>query len=475
METEKSKDMKERVLQRGGQDFPVLSVTEAVAQLSYCVAREERLQGIWLEGELSNLSHSRVAGHKYFTLKDCTAQIAAVFFMRYARWLKFPLAEGERVQAYGHMGFYEKVGRVQFVVHSIRKCGIGDLHTALQRLQARLEAEGLFTRPRQSLPTCPRCVGVVTSPTGAVIQDILTTLDKRWPMARVLLFPVNVQGDHALESVVQGLEVMGGHPEVEVLIVGRGGGSVEDLVVFNQEQVVRAIVKSSRPVVAAIGHATDTTLSDAVADAHAVTPTAAAALVVPDQQVCLQRIGACEDRLRKAVRSRQRVAGQRLQTLLASSVFLRPERRFVGVRGRWQGLLVRWQNSFPTHLRRMEYRVGSVCWRMTRQMVQRPQPLLSEVARRGLCLRQRMVRCLDGLQRRLQQAQVRLLACHPHRPLERGYAWVEQVEKPGQIQMDAGGLQPDALIRIRWARSSVVAKVKEIEAQGGVFVDGNQK
>jgi exodeoxyribonuclease VII large subunit len=273
---------------------------------------EEQFSDIWLEGELSNL-RAPGSGHVYCTLKDKASQIRAVLFRSSAVRLRFALQEGLQVIVRGRLTVYEPRGEYQIVLDTVEPKGIGALQLAFEQLKERLATEGLFDRDRKkSIPAFPRTVGVVTSLTGAAIRDILAVLRRRWPTLHVLIAPVQVQGESAGRQIVEALTALNDLGSVDVIIVGRGGGSWEDLWSFNEEIVVRAIAASHVPVVSAVGHEIDVTLADFVADLRAPTPSAAAEAVVPVLAEIVERlreltVRAGQVMLRHCVFERQRL------------------------------------------------------------------------------------------------------------------------------------------------------------------------
>jgi len=251
---------------------------------------EERFFDIWLEGELSNL-RAPGSGHVYCTLKDKTSQIRAVLFRSTAVRLRFALQEGLQVIVRGRLTVYEPRGEYQIVLDTVEPKGIGALQLAFEQLKERLAAEGLFDQDRKkSIPIFPRAVGVITSLTGAAIRDILAVLRRRWPTLHILIAPVQVQGESAGRQIAEALTALNDLGSVDVIIVGRGGGSLEDLWSFNEEVVVRAIAASHVPVVSAVGHEIDVTLADFVADLRSPTPSAAAEAVVPVLAETVERL-----------------------------------------------------------------------------------------------------------------------------------------------------------------------------------------
>ena len=272
---------------------------------------EKRFPDVWVAGEVSNF-RGATSGHLYFTLKDANAQIRAVCFRNQARYLKFKPQDGISVIARGHLSVYEARGEYQLYVDYLEPAGIGALQLAFEQLKQKLAAEGLFDAARRKpLPLLPRTVGVVTSPTGAVIRDILRVLKRRFRNMNVLLYPVKVQGEGAAEEIAEGVRYFNAHRAADVLIVARGGGSLEDLWAFNEEVLARAIASSKIPVISAVGHETDFTIADFVADLRAPTPSAAAELVVHRKQDFIDEL---RDRARRMTQSaRLAISGVREQ------------------------------------------------------------------------------------------------------------------------------------------------------------------
>ncbi|MDX2169792.1 MAG: exodeoxyribonuclease VII large subunit [Deltaproteobacteria bacterium] len=266
---------------------PVLSVSDLTRLLR--ASLETEFAEVWVAGEVSNFRNPGSGGHYYFRLKDRAGQIAAVMFRSANRFLRFQLEDGMEVIAHGRVSLYEARGDLQLYVDALEPRGVGALRLALEQLQRRLAAEGVFDEARKRpLPEWPRAIGVITALSGAAVHDVVTSLRARLPGVRIVVRPVRVQGQFAGGDIVAALQDMAHCPEIEVIIVGRGGGSLEDLWAFNEERVARAVAAAPVPVVSAVGHEIDVTLTDLAADCRAATPTAAAALVVPDARV-LQR------------------------------------------------------------------------------------------------------------------------------------------------------------------------------------------
>jgi len=280
----------------------IYTVSELTAGIRAAI--ETAFGEVWLEGEISNCRVWNTTGHVYFTLKDDSAQIRAVMFRTALRYLRFKPEDGLRVIARGRLGVYEPKGEYQIVCEHMEPKGLGELQLAFDQLKKKLHAEGLFDKARKrALPSLPRRVGIVTSLDGAALRDILKVLKRRAPHTSVLIRPARVQGDDAVADIVTALRMIVKVPGVDVVIVGRGGGSIEDLWAFNHEKVARAIAAAPVPVVSAVGHETDVTIADFVADLRAPTPSAAAEMVVAAKDEFCGRIDRLTARLRAAARS----------------------------------------------------------------------------------------------------------------------------------------------------------------------------
>lgn len=277
-----------------------LTVTQLNEYVRRTLASDPMLRGICLTGELSNLKR-HASGHWYFTLKDEEAAINCAMFRQAAYGLTFRPENGQRVRLFGSVGLYTKTGSYQFYADVMEPDGIGELYLKFEALKRKLTQEGLFDAGlKKPLPVLPKGIGIVTSKTGAVVHDIARVSWRRFPGMPLYLYPVKVQGDGAAQEIAEGLRVLDKLPEVDVIIAGRGGGSMEDLWAFNEETVARAIAACKTPVVSAVGHETDFTIADMVADLRAPTPSAAAELAVPVKQELLAEIEALSDDLLNA-------------------------------------------------------------------------------------------------------------------------------------------------------------------------------
>ena len=287
--------------------------------------RDNLLGRVRVWGELSNFRRHH-SGHCYFTLKDAGASLRCVMFRSKAVGLKFVPRDGLRVRLAGNVSVYERDGNYQLYVESMLPDGLGDLSAAFAKLREKLLAEGLFDESRkQPIPVMPKAIGVVTSPTGAALRDIVTVARRRHGGIPIILVPAQVQGEEAPEQIVRGIELLDRSGRVDVIVIGRGGGSIEELWAFNDERVVRAMAAAVTPIVSAVGHQTDFTLSDFAADLRAATPSQAAELVVPDRLELFRRLSSARRRLNQALRHRLIERRLRLERCLQSSLFRRPQ------------------------------------------------------------------------------------------------------------------------------------------------------
>ncbi len=306
----------------GLQPIAVSALNEYVKAL---LDRDDILQNVAVRGEISNFVAHR-SGHLYFSLKDERGVIRCAMFRSSAEKLRFRPCDGMQVVVYGSVSLYPASGSYQLYASRMERFGIGDLYLAYEELKKRLDAEGLFAPERKKpIPRYPREIGVITSPTGAAVRDILRILGRRFPLASVLLYPASVQGEGAAESLLSGVAYFNLERPVDTIILGRGGGSIEDLSAFNDENLARAIAASRIPIISAVGHETDFTIADFVADLRAPTPSAAAELAVPDACELLRSLALLPDRLLARIGDRLASAGARLSAVTERPVLRRPE------------------------------------------------------------------------------------------------------------------------------------------------------
>lgn len=324
----------------------VISVGQLNKYVKTVLEGDKNLASVYIGGEISNFTHHYKSGHLYLSLKDETAVVKAVMFRGHASQLAFKPEDGMKVIVRARVSLYEATGSFQIYIEEMQPDGVGALQIAFEQLKKKLAAEGLFDDSRKkALPPYPKRVGVITSPTGAAVRDILNVLGRRFPMARVVFCPVLVQGDGAAQSVATAIERFNRLHAADVLIVGRGGGSIEDLWAFNEELVARAVVASDIPIISAVGHETDFTICDFVADLRAPTPSAAAELAVPDQYRLAAVVDTARGRLSTACRTYLEARLRDLQRIKEKRCLSAPQyytqeqsmrldmltRRFVGV------------------------------------------------------------------------------------------------------------------------------------------------
>ncbi len=308
-------------------DGRILTVAELTLYIKEIFAADPLLNRLRVSGEISNFKHHS-SGHMYFTLKDASSSLRCVMFRSYNNRLTFRPAEGMRVVVGGRLSVYERDGQYQLYAETMAPEGVGSLYAAFLALKKKLSAEGLFEEAgKKPLPAMPVRAGLITSPTGAAVRDILTTLRRRFPQLEVLIVPVLVQGPEAPGQVVEAIDFLNSVPGVDVIVVARGGGAIEELWAFNEEIVARAIYNSQIPVVSAIGHETDFTIADFVADVRAATPTAAAELIAPDQREIAQSLTAAGRRMSALLLRRLQQDTRYLEKLAGSKVLARPLER----------------------------------------------------------------------------------------------------------------------------------------------------
>lgn len=303
-----------------------LTVSALTKYIKYLFDHDTNLSRVLVKGEISNFTHHS-RGHFYFTLKDEGAQIKAVMFRQHANQVTFKVEDGMRVIVEGYVSVYVAGGSYQIQVEQLHVDGIGELYLRFEQLKQKLAQEGLFDdRYKKPIPRFPKRIAVITSPTGAAIRDIMTTIERRYRLAEVILIPTLVQGTMAKESIVDSIQRANAMEGIDVIILGRGGGSIEDLWCFNEEEVAYAIFRSKIPIISAVGHETDFTISDFVSDKRAATPTAAAELAVPNTQELIVYLDQLKSRLSQGLTSRYQQVELRLKRIRDSFIFKNPAR-----------------------------------------------------------------------------------------------------------------------------------------------------
>ena len=431
---------------------PVLSVSLLVASARAALEREVGL--VWVAGEISGFTRA-ASGHCYFKLKDAAAQVSCVFFRHKAQHAGFALRDGLAVELRAAATMYEARGEFQLNVETIRLAGLGALYEQFARLKARLEAAGWFAEERKRpLPDFPRAVGVVTSTHGAALHDILTTLARRWPALRVVIYPCTVQGSGAAAEIAAAIRAANARREVDVLIVGRGGGSIEDLWAFNEEAVAQAVLDSALPVVSAVGHETDFTICDFVADVRAATPTAAAAQVAPDRAAIAQHAFALAGRLRRVGNAALEQRMQRVDHL--SRRLVHPAARLARQGGDATALATRLARAFGHRLAALAGRVDHQAQRLRSQLRQ-PPPAAARLTDANARWSRAGARAIEAATARIAAAEQALAHLNPQSVLDRGYAIVTRAD--GSIARDAALLAVSETLALRLARGSATASV----------------
>jgi exodeoxyribonuclease VII large subunit len=434
----------------------VWTVSELNARVRELVEREFR--GVWVEGEVSNCKEAQ-SGHLYFTLKDDAAQIRCVCFRNQLRLLKFKPEDGLHMTVRGTLSLYEQRGDMQIYVEHAEPRGLGALQLAFEQLKSRLEAEGLFDPARKKpLPALPRRVAVVTSPAGAAVRDVIRILRNRFPGVQVLVAPVRVQGDGAAQDIVEALRFLNRKQLADVLILARGGGSLEDLWAFNEESVARAIAASLIPVISGVGHETDFTIADFVADVRASTPSNAAEIVVRTRQEFDQHLSQMEQQLAQQARYRLLVWQRLVQDLRSAHAFERPRDLLRQRRLQLDERAARLGELLKGRLDLARRRFSTAHARVTSfDLRARIAALRARAEQRWSELRDRILRTLVAKRRLLEKMALQLDERSPLRVLERGYAIA--CDAGGAVLRDAAQVDVGSEISVQLARGKLGAQV----------------
>lgn len=426
---------------------------------------EYEIPAVTIEGEISNLARP-ASGHLYFSLKDEHAQVRCAMFRGQNRHLTFRPGDGTLVLARARVSLYEARGDFQLIVDAMEEAGDGALRRAFEQLKNRLAAEGLFAdEHKQTPPRLPGRIGVITSPSGAALHDILSVLGRRFPSLPVLVYPTAVQGESAAGKIAQAIELAGQRGDCDVLILARGGGSLEDLWSFNEEIVARAIYACPIPVVAGVGHETDITIADFVADRRAPTPSAAAELVAPDRAEWLARVNAVENRLLGVISRQIRQRNQALESTVKRLQALHPGRQLRNRAQRVDEMDLRLRRIWQGRQQRLGGRVHELSGRLLRQSPDRRLGLLTA---RQAELEQRLHRAWERLteQRQRQLAGIgrALDAISPLGTLSRGYAIVKRVPD-GQIVRSPEDVEIGQHIQTMLAKGSLTSTITEVASE----------
>jgi exodeoxyribonuclease VII large subunit len=449
--------------------FPGTEPDAAPARTVFTVSRlnkevrvllERGLGVLWVEGELSNFSQPS-SGHWYFSLKDRESQVRCAMFRVKNTALGFTPKAGQHVVARGRVTLYEPRGEYQLIVDHLEEAGVGALQREFERLKAKLAAEGLFASERKrSLPRFPRRIAVVTSPTGAAVRDVLNILARRFPPAAILVYPTAVQGAAAAPAIVHALQSASARMDCDVLVLARGGGSLEDLWAFNDERVARAIRACAIPVVTGIGHEIDFTIADFAADARAPTPSGAAELVAPDRVACLEALTRMETRMNACMRRELRAVSSRFANVTTRLKQAHPGMRLAHQEQRLDDLEQRLAGATGAVLHRCRHRLSQA---QSRLIQRSPEHLVRECGRREEVFRARLDHAveqyLSRLAHRVTLAKRTLDTASPLATLARGFAIVTRAD--GSLVSDASTVTPGEEIEARLASGCLSARVTQ--------------
>lgn len=437
-----------------------LTVSQLTKYLKLKFDRDPYLQTVYLTGELSNFRLR--SGHQYFSLKDDQAVIDAVMFRSQFSKVKFTPEEGMKLCVTGHVGLYERSGRYQIYIDTMEPDGVGSLYLAFEQLKKKLNAEGLFSRPKKAVPLFPRRIAVVTSLNGAVIRDINTTVRRRYPIAQVVLFPTVVQGEKAAADIARQIKRAGERGDFDTLIIGRGGGSIEDLWPFNEEVVARAIADCPLPVISSVGHETDTTIADLVADQRAATPTAAAELATPQRlDNTLMLISDFQQRLYNTMRAQIDFEKKQLAKLTGSYIFQQPIRLYENYAQKVDQLTQQLRQQQECRLTNAANDVAQV---YNRLLAYNPQRLVDQ---ERLTVQQLAARLQTAAQAKTQQTAQQLQALtkqlhslDPLKIMERGYTYVT---RNGKVVNQAAQLNTGEPLLLHFADGEVTVTITDIK------------
>jgi exodeoxyribonuclease VII large subunit len=444
----------------------------SVSQLTLLIKQllENRFNEILIEGEISNLK-KQSSGHYYFSIKDAQAQISAVLFKGKASALIRPPKEGDQVVAKASISVYAPRGNYQLIVSELKYKGVGDLLLRLEELKKEIHKRGWFSSKfKKSIPTLPQRIGVVTSPTGAVIQDILNVLHRRFPNFHLTLYPVKVQGEGAAKEIATAIDEMNTHQLADVLIIGRGGGSIEDLWAFNEECVAEAIFNSSIPIIAAVGHETDHCIAEYVADLRAPTPTAAAQLVILDKHEAVQKLKQWEARFSHSLEVKLKHAKQHLESILKQPLLRTPQLLIApyyqwldDTKGKLDNLITQEIKEKKLKLKALQQKTYALNPQLKLQQVK------NTLTNYHRLLTQAINKIVEKEKARLRHITQALRLIDPKNLLQQGYSIVFS-EKDHTVIVDTDQINVNDKICIQLAKGKILSTVKEINTS-----DGKQK
>ena len=435
-----------------------VTVSALTKYIKYKFDKDPHLGRVYLTGEISNFRLRPT--HQYFNLKDENAIISATMFQSAFKKIQFRPEEGMKVLVIGKVSVFEKSGQYQINIEHMEPDGVGALYLAYEQLKKKLEAEGLFSLPKKPIPQFPKKIAILTSESGAVIQDIQTTVARRFPIVQLVLYPTVVQGVHAVNSILKNLDLVE-QEDYDVVIIGRGGGSIEDLWAFNEEPVVRRVAELSIPVISSVGHETDTTLIDFVSDMRAATPTAAAEIATPVLMEIHQQLRNLQTRLEQALSRQLQIKRERMQALANASIFQNPERIYQVYQQRVDQLEMRLQQMMQQSVQQKRQQLLKNQHRLElgspSRRVQTEKQALQYLAKR---LEQAQIQLMKDKKQQFQRAIQQLDLLSPLKIMNRGYGILQQEET---IIKSVDQLEVEQELTIQLVDGTVRSKVTSVE------------
>ena len=435
-----------------------VTVSALTKYIKYKFDKDPHLGRVYLTGEISNFRLRPT--HQYFSLKDENAIISATMFQSAFKKIQFRPEEGMKVLVIGKVSVFEKSGQYQINIEHMEPDGVGALYLAYEQLKKKLEAEGLFSLPKKTIPQFPKKIAILTSESGAVIQDIQTTVARRFPIVQLVLYPTVVQGVHAVNSILKNLNLVE-QEDYDVVIIGRGGGSIEDLWAFNEEPVVRRVAELSIPVISSVGHETDTTLIDFVSDMRAATPTAAAEIATPVLMEIHQQLRNLQTRLEQALSRQLQIKRERMQALANASIFQNPERIYQVYQQRVDQLEMRLQQMMQQSVQQKRQQLVKHQHRLElgspSRRVQTEKQALQYLAKR---LEQAQGQLMKDKKQQFQRVIQQLDLLSPLKIMNRGYGILQQEET---IIKSVDQLEVNQELTIQLVDGTVRSKVTSVE------------
>lgn len=435
-----------------------VTVSALTKYIKYKFDKDPHLGRVYLTGEISNFRLRPT--HQYFSLKDENAIISATMFQSAFKKIQFRPEEGMKVLVIGKVSVFEKSGQYQINIEHMEPDGVGALYLAYEQLKKKLEAEGLFSLPKKPIPQFPKKIAILTSESGAVIQDIQTTVARRFPIVQLVLYPTVVQGVHAVNSILKNLDLVE-QEDYDVVIIGRGGGSIEDLWAFNEEPVVRRVAELSIPVISSVGHETDTTLIDFVSDMRAATPTAAAEIATPVLMEIHQQLRNLQTRLEQALSRQLQIKRERMQALANASIFQNPERIYQVYQQRVDQLEMRLQQMMQQSVQHKRQQLVKNQHRLElgspSRRVETEKQALQYLAKR---LEQAQGQLMKDKKQQFQRAIQQLDLLSPLKIMNRGYGILQQEET---IIKSVDQLEVNQELTIQLVDGTVRSKVTSVE------------